>query len=170
MGRDGNNSAPLMRAAWDNGDLRTPLKITRSKQLARTSVLLGISLVQSYCAICQTQSNTTASVIAFLWCSVRRSKILPEGGKVPKEEMAILATQLRTVIEYARSTGGSIMGRDDAARSLWGAVYERLSEGLPGLLGAATSRAEAQEFCGCQPCMPFSIVVSPFALNICGRR
>jgi len=74
----------------------------------------------------------------------QRSKFLPEGGNVPEEEMAILATRLRAVLEYARSKGGAIIRRDEAARNLWGVVYERLSEGLPGLLGAATSRAEAQ--------------------------
>jgi hypothetical protein len=33
---------------------------------------------------------------------------------------------------------------DNAARLIWHAVYPELSEGLPGLLGAVTSRAEAQ--------------------------
>jgi hypothetical protein len=59
------------------------LKITRSKQLARTSVLLGISLAQSYCAICQTQSNTTASVIAFYGAAsgAARSSLRAARGK-----------------------------------------------------------------------------------------
>jgi hypothetical protein len=36
------------------------------------------------------------------------------------------------------------MKRDKEARALWYDVYESLSEGRPGLLGAVTSRAEAQ--------------------------
>jgi len=36
------------------------------------------------------------------------------------------------------------MQRDDGARALWRAAYERLAEGQPGLLGALTARAEAQ--------------------------
>src|SRR5437763_14431983 len=36
------------------------------------------------------------------------------------------------------------MKRDAQARSLWYQVYEKLSDGKPGLLGAVTSRAEAQ--------------------------
>ena len=31
-----------------------------------------------------------------------------------------------------------------SAREVWSAIYERLSEGYPGLLGAVTARAEAQ--------------------------
>jgi len=169
MGHDGNNLSPLMRAAWDNCDLRTlvknnPLKATG----AHISVIGHITRPELLRYLSDTEQHDGFGN-RFLWCSVRRSKILPEGGKVPEEEMAILATQLRTVIECARSTGGSIMGRDDAARSLWSAVYERLSESLPGLLGAATAELKLK-FCGCRPCMPFSIAVSPFALNICGRR
>jgi hypothetical protein len=144
MGRDGNNLSPLMRAAWDNGDLRTlvknnPLKATG----AHISVIGHITRPELLRYLSETEQHNGFGN-RFLWCSVKRSKALPEGGKVPEEEMAILATQLRTVIEYARSKGGSIVRRDEAARGLWGAVYERLSEGLSGLLGAATSRAEAQ--------------------------
>ena len=34
--------------------------------------------------------------------------------------------------------------RDNQSRKAWAAIYEGLSEGLAGLLGAVTSRAEAQ--------------------------
>ena len=36
------------------------------------------------------------------------------------------------------------MKKDAVAKKLWAAVYERLSEGKPGLLGAITARGEAQ--------------------------
>ena len=36
------------------------------------------------------------------------------------------------------------MSRDHEARATWADVYPELSEGKPGLLGAVTSRAEAQ--------------------------
>ena len=36
------------------------------------------------------------------------------------------------------------MRRNDEAREIWRAVYEDLSEGRPGLLGAMIARAEAQ--------------------------
>lgn len=144
MGRDGNNLSPLMRAAWDSGDLRTLVKNNPLQATGAHISLIGhITRPELLRYLSDTEQHNGFGN-HFLWCSVKRSKSLPEGGNVPPEEMAILATQLRTVIEYARSRGGSIMRRDDAARMLWNAVYERLSEGLPGLLGAATSRAEAQ--------------------------
>jgi hypothetical protein len=79
-----------------------------------------------------------------LWCCIKRSKFLPEGGRISEADIATLADRLRAVIQWAREKGEMEMRRDDAARGLWATVYPRLSEGLPGLLGAATSRAEAQ--------------------------
>lgn len=46
------------------------------------------------------------------------------------------------VVAFARQ--GSEIRRDPAAREMWAAVYPDLSEGAPGLLGAVTSRSEAQ--------------------------
>ena len=73
-----------------------------------------------------------------------RRKLLPEGGLVPPSEVAELAGRLRSVVERARRSGDMELRRDDEARSLWREVYGPLSEGRPGLLGAATSRGEAQ--------------------------
>jgi hypothetical protein len=78
----------------------------------------------------------------FLWCCVRRSKLLPEGGLYPQEALAPLAHQLKTVVIAARKTGQ--MQRDQDARARWAAIYEELSEGKPGLVGHVTARAEAQ--------------------------
>ncbi len=56
--------------------------------------------------------------------------------------MAHLAQRLTSVFEFALDCGEMV--RDEGARTVWHAVYPRLSEGKPGLLGAATGRAEAQ--------------------------
>jgi hypothetical protein len=144
MGRDGNNLSPLLRAAWDSGNLRTlvkhdPLKATG----AHISVIGHITRLELLRYLSDTeQHNGFANRL--LWGSIKRSKFLPEGGTVPETEMAALADRLRKVVEWARGEGEIELRRDDAARSLWAAVYPRLSAGMPGLLGAATSRAEAQ--------------------------
>ncbi len=52
--------------------------------------------------------------------------------------------RLRKVVSFARELGLRELKRDKAARLLWHEVYPSLSEGRPGLLGAVTSRAEAQ--------------------------
>jgi hypothetical protein len=49
---------------------------------------------------------------------------------------------LSAAMEFARRTGE--IGWGSSAREPWIVVYEKLSEGRPGLLGAVTSRAESQ--------------------------
>ncbi len=73
---------------------------------------------------------------------MRRSKALPEGGRVPERELALLVQELEGVVAFARAVGE--IQRDEEAKALWAAVYPTLSEGKPGLLGAIISRAEAQ--------------------------
>jgi hypothetical protein len=78
----------------------------------------------------------------FLFMCVRRSKALPDGGKVPEDAIQYLTRRLADVVSYARGAGQ--MARDEDARVIWRHVYEELSEGSVGLFGAVTSRAEAQ--------------------------
>jgi len=78
----------------------------------------------------------------FLWVRCARSKCLPEGGSLSDRDLDSLADLLRPAVAFGRTVG--LIKRDDAARELWGRVYPDLSEGQPGLVGAVTSRAEAQ--------------------------
>jgi hypothetical protein len=78
----------------------------------------------------------------FNWLAVRRSKCLPEGGKIETVNFNDLVTRLHSAIEFAR--GMEEMKRSEEARELWRAAYPELSEGKPGMLGAVTGRAEAQ--------------------------
>jgi hypothetical protein len=78
----------------------------------------------------------------FLWCCTRRSKLLPEGGALHTVDLSKTVEKLRRAAEFARGVGE--IRRDEQARVMWCGVYPVLSEGKPGLLGAVTSRAEAQ--------------------------
>ena len=71
----------------------------------------------------------------------KRSKLLPDGGSIKSVNFALFTARLREAILFARSIGE--IKRDEQARTIWHRAYPRLSEGLPGLLGAITSRAEA---------------------------
>ena len=144
MTREGNTLSPLLREAWDSGNLRTltkqsPLRATR----AHISVIGHITRPELQRYLSDTEGHN-GYANRLLWCSVRRSKCLPEGGRVPDTEVVALSAKLRAVVEWAMRAGETEIRRDDMARGLWAAVYPHLSDGRPGLLGAATSRAEAQ--------------------------
>jgi hypothetical protein len=77
----------------------------------------------------------------FLWICTDRSKLLPLGGQVNQEAMAVLRGELVEAISFAKTAGE--LERDEEATALWCKVYGELSAGKPGLAGALLARAEA---------------------------
>jgi hypothetical protein len=78
----------------------------------------------------------------FIYGCAKRSKLLPEGGSLGDADWAELVPAIRNAQRFGEVAG--VLRRDEAARELWAERYGPLSEGRPGLLGALTSRAEAQ--------------------------
>jgi hypothetical protein len=78
----------------------------------------------------------------FLWISAKRSRVLPHGGNLQDADLAPLVERLKRAIELGKR-GGEIR-RDGQANKTWETVYEQLSSGKPGLLGAILSRNAAQ--------------------------
>lgn len=143
LAREGNNLSAILRTAWDGGDvLQTLTKNSPAKATnAHVSVIGHITRDELRRYLDATEcGNGFAN--RFLWICATRSKLLPEGGLLHTVDLGPLARKLTDVLAMARGCGE--LRRDDGARELWIKVYAELSEGLPGLLGAVTSRAEAQ--------------------------
>ena len=142
MRRETNTLSPVIREAWDSGNLRilnknTPMKATG----AHISIIGHITKEELNKRLGDTDIfNGLAN--RFLWIYVKRSQYLPEGGNLKAKDLAPLVKQLREAADFSK--GVKRMGRTKAARKLWADEYRRLSEGGTGLLGAATNRAEAQ--------------------------
>jgi len=142
--RDGNTISPVVRMAWDCGDLSS-LTTGRNAPVVKASgahiSLIGhITRDELRRYLTQTEmGNGFAN--RFLWVCVRRSKILPEGGQAQGLDFNPLITRLRDAV--TNSYKGEIK-RDSEAREIWAEIYPSLSEGKPGLFGAVISRAEAQ--------------------------
>jgi hypothetical protein len=77
----------------------------------------------------------------FLWVCVRRSKVLPRGGRIDEATLAPLRDRLIAAALRARGLGEITF--DETAGAIWDEVYAELSEGRPGLVGAMLGRAEA---------------------------
>jgi hypothetical protein len=142
MSREGNTLSPVIRSAWDSGNLRSMTKNSEARATdAHVSINGHITKDELRRQLTETESaNGFAN--RFLFAAVRRSKILPEGGDIESENFNDLVTRLHAVIEFGRTAGE--ITRSEEARELWRACYPALSEGKPGLLGAITARAEAQ--------------------------
>jgi hypothetical protein len=142
MTRQGNTLSVLIRHAWDGGKLATltknsPLKATD----AHISVIGHITRAELLRLLSETDAHN-GFANRFLWLLVRRSKALPFGGEWNSAAASPLIQRIKDAIEFGREHRQ--IGWGKSARGLWTGVYAKLSEGKPGLFGAATSRAEAQ--------------------------
>jgi hypothetical protein len=142
MRRETNILAQILRAAWDTGNLRTLVRHSPVRASGAHVSLIGhITKPELLSTIDETEHyGGTANRI--LWLAVKRSKSLPYGGRLSQVDFAPLLRRLKAVVEFGRQ-GGEFL-RDREADRMWETVYDSLSEGRPGLVGAATSRGEAQ--------------------------
>jgi hypothetical protein len=142
MGRDGNTLSAVIRQAWDMGNLRT---MTRNSPAQATGAHISLIVHITRDELCRLIEATEASngfCNRFLWLCVKRSKTLPEGGHFDEAALTPIIQRLSRAVQFGRGAGE--LTRDDATREMWRTVYPTLSEGKPGLLGAVTSRSEAQ--------------------------
>lgn len=142
MAREGNTLSPVIRQAWDSGDLRVLTKTSAARATgAHISIVGHITAEELRRNLDETESaNGFANRI--LWAQARRSKFLPEGGSLKESDLKPLQSRLSEAIQIARQC--TEITRDEGARKLWCEVYRDLSSGYSGLFGAVTSRAEAQ--------------------------
>ena len=142
LNRDGNTLSAIIRQAWDSGDLRSLTKNSPAKATGAHISIVGHITQAELKRWLSTTEAASGFGNRFLWICAKRSKCLPDGGNLDEVGLGTLCGQLQTAVKYA-STADEIV-RDDPSRAVWRQVYPTLSEGKPGLLGAMTSRAEAQ--------------------------
>lgn len=139
--RSGNTLTALIRQAWDSGDIRTLTKIPLTATDSHISILAHVTKNELRKYLTTTEiGNGFAN--RFLWVIVQRSKVLPEGGSFHFQNIDDLVSKLESIIEFSNKVGE--LKKDEHAKEAWASIYEQLSNGFPGLVGAVTSRAEAQ--------------------------
>lgn len=142
-GREGSTVSPIVRDAWDTGRLRV---MTRKEPLVATgahiSIIGHVTREELRRRLTETESaNGFAN--RFLFCCVRRSKLLPSGGNLTDAERSGLAKRVSEALVAARRFGR--LGRTSDAEERWAEIYAEMAEADPGgLVGAVTARAEAQ--------------------------
>jgi len=142
LGRDGNTLSPCIRNAWDSRPLQTIIKNSPGRCLEPFISILGhitAGELTEYLTRTEAGNGFGNRLLFFV---IRRSKCLPDGGRLHKEDLHHVIEEIRTSVEFAQQVGE--LQRDTEASELWRSVYPSLSEGIPGLTGALTARAEAQ--------------------------
>jgi DnaB-like helicase N terminal domain len=141
MSREGNTLSSVIRAAFDNGDLRTAVKNSPNHATgAHISINTHVTRDELRRELTATnQANGFAN--RFLWVAVRRANVLAKGGRLNNEDLNKFVMRLRRAIDFAKTVDEIV--RDDDAETLWESVYTELSSEKPGLLGSVLARAEA---------------------------
>src|SRR6202161_1414990 len=144
LGRETGQLSPLLRCAWDGGDLcthdgRRPVQVTA----AHISMVGHVTQADLAHHLSHTESSN-GFANRCLWTSVHRSKSLPDGGSLPPDQQSALAAELRRTLDWVHGQNEILFSRTPAARELWNDRYAALSQGREDAFGAATSRAEAQ--------------------------
>jgi hypothetical protein len=142
MAREGNILSPVLRQAWDSGDLHSLVKNDPTGATgAHISIIAHITQQELLRHLNDTeQANGFAN--RFLWASVRRSNVIPDPTGIPAQTLEPLVQQLQRAVQAATQIGE--MRRDESAAAYWRTIYVSLSAEMPGLLGAIAARAEAQ--------------------------
>jgi hypothetical protein len=144
LGREAGQLSPLLRRAWDGGDLcshdghryveASSAHISLVGHVTPSELVHHLSRIESH--------NGFAN--RCLWTCVRRSQSLPDGGTLPPEQHSEIAGELRRTLDWLQSQDDLLFSRTSAASKLWNDGYAALSQGREDAYGAATSRAEAQ--------------------------
>ena len=142
MGREGSTLSPLIRQAWDTGDLRVLTKNSPGKATGAHLAIIGHITRDELLRFLTTTETANGFANRFLWVCAKRSKLLPEGGHIHEVDFSSIVQLLTNAAEAGQNAGE--IRRDDRARKIWSEVYPLLSEGKMGMFGSATGRAEAQ--------------------------
>jgi hypothetical protein len=139
--RQGNTLSTVIRQAWESDSLRTMTKNSPARSTGAHVSIIGHITADELTRYLSTTEAANGFGNRFMWFLGRRSKLLPEGGRVDAGVMGGVQSRLASAIAFARTVGE--VRRDDEARELWAGVYGQLSEGRPGLAGNLLGRAEA---------------------------
>lgn len=142
-GRDGSTVSAVLRELWDSPRvLQTASKHFGERATEPHGSLLGHITDAELGSRLSSDDITNGLANRIVFLSVRRSKCLPEGGRVPPAVLGSVAQCLRERLDLARSVGE--VTRTAEARAAWEAVYSALTEERPGLVGALLARGAPQ--------------------------
>lgn len=140
--KHGNILSAVIRNAWDSGDLRTLTKNSPTRATGAHISIVGHITKDELLRRLDSTEAANGFGNRFLWCLVKRSKFLPEGGRSHELDFSGIQAKLHRCVELARKTGE--IRRDAEAGEVWAQVYPHLSGGKPGLFGTMIGRSEAQ--------------------------
>jgi DNA replicative helicase MCM subunit Mcm2 (Cdc46/Mcm family) len=140
--RDGNTLSSVLRSAWDWEILSIMTKTAPAKATGAHVSIIGHITQDELRRELRATDEANGYANRFLFVYAERSRYLPFGGQLDEEEMTELSDALNFARYQARKVDKVVFSKK--ARKRWKKLYIRLTKETPGMLGAITSRAEAQ--------------------------
>lgn len=142
MSREGNTLSPIIRAAWDGGNLQTLTKRDPIKVSEPHISIIGHITRQELISLMRSVEISNGFGNRFLYFCIKRSQSLPFGGAYDPIEMNMMGQEIKASLIHSRKQFQTRLSED--AKLRWQAEYESLSRDRYGLAGVLTSRAEPQ--------------------------
>jgi hypothetical protein len=124
MTHEGNTLSPVIRSAWDGGNLRSMTKNSEARATGAHISIIGHITRDELRRLLTETEGANGFANRFLFLGVQRSKCLPEGGSLDAENLNDLVVRLHDAIEFARNAGQ--VTRSERARGHWRIVYPEL--------------------------------------------
>ena len=115
MGRDGNTLSPIIRRAWDNGNLSSLVKNSPCRATGALISIIGHITAEELRRYLDRTEAGNGFANRFLFVCVRRSKMLPEGGSLSDLDQGDRWT-LRPTARVGASGQGGPQGRRSRGR------------------------------------------------------
>jgi len=143
MQRKGNTLSMIMRTAWDGHEIAPLIKKDRTVA-TDPHICLVAHITRHELKELMSASDVWGGLAnRLLWGCVRRGRVLPSPRPIKDQDLDRLAAELARVAIHAIENPVE-MRMSNTAADHWASIYCELTKDAPGLLGAATARAEAQ--------------------------
>lgn len=141
MGREGNTLSAVLRNAWDGKPLGTLTRANPVRVQSHHLAVIGAVTFDELRRDLTPTAITNGLVNRILWVVSKRAQVLPN----PPAPVDLAPFKSRLTDAHRSATFLAKPVRATGAyQSLWQEVYGDLTRDVPGALGAATARAEAQ--------------------------
>ena len=144
--RQGNNLSTIIRVAWDGWTL-APL--TKRDKISGTNphiCIIGHITRHELAELLTATDVWNGFANRFLWNMVRRGLAVAFPQPMPEDEVDRIAREFAAAVRYAHECAQTKpeVRLSNKAADHWANIYPELTQDHPGILGAVTSRAEAQ--------------------------
>jgi len=139
--RQGNTLSAVIRNSFDKGNLRSMTKNSPARATDAHISIVGHITTEELRRCLNATETANGFANRFIFLAVRRSKMLPDGGRLPQSVRQALSVRLRAAIYFAESV--QEMQRTTPARDLWHEVYGPMTTAQPGIVGSLLARSAA---------------------------